>query len=90
MKMSMLALKSVDLSELDKAFKGVGFSTILAPTRASLPEDEKRLFAKMLGISSNSSGYTLSARLGVYADESGIVKAVDITRNYVRDPILVV
>lgn len=89
MRISILPLKSVEIEKLDKAFKAAGFSTILEPSSASLSNEEKKIFAKLLGISSGTNT-TLSARLGIYADENGIVKVVDIRRNYVKDPVIVV
>ena len=89
MRITMLPLKSVEIEKLDKAFKAAGFSTVLEPSSASLSSEEKKIFAKLLGISSGTNT-RLSARLGIYADKNGIVKVVDIRRNYIKDPVIVV
>lgn len=86
MRIAMFPIKGVEMEKLDEAFKTAGFSTILELSGVSLPNEEKRILAGLLGISWDFT----STRLGIYADKNGIVKVVDIKRKYVKDPVIVV
>jgi|GEM_PF-5525779 hypothetical protein len=91
----ILTVKSLNLNDIHKALSAAGFQTILQPSQVQLPASERREIVQILGINSNAD---LEAFASVYADPSGIIKAVDVQQvvrrqratRLIRDPIVLV